>query len=132
MLFTQQNVDVFNESIVYHILLDYGPHGGYLKRLQSMVRGSMFCLMDCVTLPGANSIDRVVIVGVEGVDGVSGCHGYWCNNKGGRIRWWPPKASTNNVLSLFHNVPGGMTIGRSKPFEQLVILEVCLLGVVII
>lgn len=32
--------------------------------------------MDCVTLHGANSIDRVVIAGVAGVDGVSGCHGY--------------------------------------------------------
>ena len=36
------NVDVFNESTGYHVLPDYGPHGGYLKRLQSEVRGSMF------------------------------------------------------------------------------------------
>ena len=36
------NTDVFNESTGYHVLLDYGPHGGYLKRLQSEVRGFMF------------------------------------------------------------------------------------------
>ena len=36
------NADVYNESIGYHILPEYGPHGGYLKRLQSKVRGSMF------------------------------------------------------------------------------------------
>ena len=36
------NADVFNEFIGYHVLLDYGPHGRYLKRLQSEVRVSMF------------------------------------------------------------------------------------------
>jgi hypothetical protein len=36
------NVDVFNESTSFHVLHDYGPHGGYLKRLQSEVRGSCF------------------------------------------------------------------------------------------
>jgi hypothetical protein len=36
------NADVFNEFTSYHVLLDYGPHGGYLKRLQCEVRGSMF------------------------------------------------------------------------------------------
>jgi hypothetical protein len=36
------NAYVFNESSGYHILIDYGPHGGYLKRPQSEVRGSMF------------------------------------------------------------------------------------------
>jgi hypothetical protein len=36
------NADVFNDSIGYHVLPNYGPHGGYLKRLQSEVRGSMF------------------------------------------------------------------------------------------
>jgi len=36
------NVDVFNESIGYHILPDYGPHGGYLRRLESQVRSNMF------------------------------------------------------------------------------------------
>jgi hypothetical protein len=35
------NADVFNDFIGYHVLLNYGPHGGYLKRLQSE-RGSMF------------------------------------------------------------------------------------------
>ena len=29
------NVDVFNEYNGYYILPDYGPHGGYLKGLQS-------------------------------------------------------------------------------------------------
>ena len=36
------NTDVFNDFTGYHVLPDYGPHGGYLKRLQSEVRGSMF------------------------------------------------------------------------------------------
>ena len=36
------NVDVFNDSTGYHVLPDYEPHGGYLKTLQSEVRGSMF------------------------------------------------------------------------------------------
>ena len=36
------NADVFNESISYHILSNYGPHGGYLNRLQSEIRDSMF------------------------------------------------------------------------------------------
>ena len=36
------NADVFNESTGYHILRDYGPYGGYLKKLQSEVRGFMF------------------------------------------------------------------------------------------
>jgi hypothetical protein len=36
------NADVFNDSTGYHVLPNYGPHGGYLKRLQSEVRGSMF------------------------------------------------------------------------------------------
>ena len=36
------NVDVFNDSTGYHVLPDYGPHGGYLKRMQSEVRISMF------------------------------------------------------------------------------------------
>ena len=36
------NVDVFNESTSYHILPDYGPHGGYLKRLQSEMREFIF------------------------------------------------------------------------------------------
>jgi hypothetical protein len=36
------NADVFNDSIGYHVLPDYGSHGGYLKRLQSEVRGFMF------------------------------------------------------------------------------------------
>ena len=36
------NVDVFNESTGYHILPNYDPYGGYLKRLQYEVRGSMF------------------------------------------------------------------------------------------
>ena len=40
--FCDLNVDVLNESIGYHILPDYGPHGGYFKRLQYEVRGSIF------------------------------------------------------------------------------------------
>ena len=36
------NVDVFNDSIGFHVLRDYGPPGGFLKSLQSEVRGSMF------------------------------------------------------------------------------------------
>ena len=31
--FCDLNVDVFNESTGYYVLLDYGHHGGYLKRL---------------------------------------------------------------------------------------------------
>lgn len=40
--FCDLNVDVLNESTSYHILHDYGPHGGYFKRLQYEVRGSIF------------------------------------------------------------------------------------------
>lgn len=36
------NADVFNESTSYHILCHYGPHGGYLKRLQSQMVDNMF------------------------------------------------------------------------------------------
>ena len=36
------NVDVFNESTGYHVLPNDGPHGGYLKRLQSEVSNSIF------------------------------------------------------------------------------------------
>jgi hypothetical protein len=36
------NVDVLNESTGYIVLLDYGPRDGYLKILQSDVKGSMF------------------------------------------------------------------------------------------
>ena len=36
------NVDVFNDFTGFHVLSYYGPHGGYLKILQSEVRGSMF------------------------------------------------------------------------------------------
>jgi len=36
------NIDVFNESTSYHVLPNYGRDGGYLKRLQSQVRGNMF------------------------------------------------------------------------------------------
>ena len=36
------NADVFNNFTAFHVLSDYGPHSGYLKRLQSEIRGSMF------------------------------------------------------------------------------------------
>ena len=36
------NDDVFNESIGYHVLSNYGLHGGYLKRLQSKMREICF------------------------------------------------------------------------------------------
>lgn len=36
------NADVFNESTGFHVLPDYGPDDGYLRRLQSKLRGSMF------------------------------------------------------------------------------------------
>lgn len=39
---TNLNVDTFNESTWFHILPDSGPHGGYLKRLSSVIRGSKF------------------------------------------------------------------------------------------
>lgn len=36
------NVDAFNECTSYHVLYDYGPYGGYLKRLQSQVKANKF------------------------------------------------------------------------------------------
>ena len=40
--FCDLNVDVFNDFTGYHVLSDYGPHGGYLKMMQSEVEGFIF------------------------------------------------------------------------------------------
>ena len=46
LLFVHKSTDLnaasFNEETGFHILPDYGPHGGYLRRLQSEIRGNMF------------------------------------------------------------------------------------------
>ena len=46
MLFIVESCDLnaatFNEDTGFHLLPEYGPHGGYLKRLQSEIRGKMF------------------------------------------------------------------------------------------
>lgn len=36
------NVDTFNESTRFHILPNFGPYGGYLRRLSSKIRGIKF------------------------------------------------------------------------------------------
>jgi hypothetical protein len=45
---TDLNVDTFNESTGFHILPDFGPHGGYLKRLSSEIRGSKFHIVQMI------------------------------------------------------------------------------------
>jgi len=39
---TNLNESTFNEDIGYHIILSFGPPGGYLQRLSSKIRGSKF------------------------------------------------------------------------------------------
>ena len=40
--FCDLNDDIFNEFTSYHVFFGYGPHDGYLKILQFVMRGSMF------------------------------------------------------------------------------------------
>ena len=46
MLFITESIDLdastFNEKIVYHIILDFGPHVGCLKRLSFEIRGAKY------------------------------------------------------------------------------------------
>jgi len=46
MLFVDVSIDLnastFNESIGFHILLDYGSPRGYMRRLQSEIHGCMY------------------------------------------------------------------------------------------
>jgi len=46
MLFVDNSIDLnaatFNESTSFHILLDFGPLGGYMRRLQSEIRRWMY------------------------------------------------------------------------------------------
>ena len=39
---TDLNASTFNEKTYYHIISDFGPHGGYLKRLSSKIRGAKY------------------------------------------------------------------------------------------
>jgi len=39
---TDLNASTFNESIGFHILPDFGPRGGYMKRLQSEIHVCMY------------------------------------------------------------------------------------------
>lgn len=45
MLFVDESTDLnaatFNESTNFHILPEFGPPGGYMRRLQSKIRGCM-------------------------------------------------------------------------------------------
>jgi len=36
------NTATFNEDTNFHLLLEYSPHRGYLRRLQSKIRGKIF------------------------------------------------------------------------------------------
>ena len=42
------NASTFNEETRFHILPDFGPHGGYLKRLSSEIRGGRFHSVEMV------------------------------------------------------------------------------------
>ena len=46
MLFIVESCDLnaatFNEDTCFYVLPKYGPHGGYLRRLQSEIRDKMF------------------------------------------------------------------------------------------
>ena len=52
MLFIEDNTDlnckIFNEQTGYHILPEFGPQGGYLKRLPSEIRGGKFHDVDMI------------------------------------------------------------------------------------
>lgn len=40
--FCDLNVNVFNEPTDYYVISYYGPQGGYFKKSQSKIRGSIF------------------------------------------------------------------------------------------
>ena len=46
MLFIEESTNlnswIFNEQTVYHILPEFGPQGGYLRRLPSEIRDGKF------------------------------------------------------------------------------------------
>ena len=46
MLFIEENTnlncEIFNEQTGYHILPEFGPQGGYLRKLPSEIRGGRF------------------------------------------------------------------------------------------
>lgn len=87
---------------------------------------------DRVTPLGDDSADGTVLVGVPGVDGVPGVVGAGATiggvGFGGGLLEHP-----STMFCLFFNyVAGGMAIGRLQPLKQLIVLEMCLIGVVII
>ena len=45
---TNLNQNTFNANVGYHVILQYGPPGGYLQRLSSEIRWSRFHSMDIV------------------------------------------------------------------------------------
>ena len=36
------NIEIFNEQTRYHIIPEFSPQGGYLRRLSSEIRGGKF------------------------------------------------------------------------------------------
>ena len=52
---TDLNQDTFNTNVDYHVIPQYGPHGGYLQRLSSEIRESRFHSVDMIRDP--NGID---------------------------------------------------------------------------
>ena len=52
---TDLNASIFNEEIDYHIIPDFGPHGGYLKRLSFEIRGAKY--HDILMLRDRNGVD---------------------------------------------------------------------------
>ena len=52
---TNLNQDTFNVDVIYHIIPQYGPFGGYFQRLSSEIRGSKFHSIDMIR--DSNRID---------------------------------------------------------------------------
>ena len=52
MLFMDEQIDLnavmFNEDTQYHVLLEFRPFGGYMRRFATQIRGSRFLSIDMV------------------------------------------------------------------------------------
>ena len=52
MLFIEENMDlnceIFNKQTGYHIVPEFGPEGGYLRRLSREIRGGKFYDVDMI------------------------------------------------------------------------------------
>jgi hypothetical protein len=69
------NMDTFNESIGFHILPNFGPHGGYLKWLFSEIRSNKYHNVEMIrdstgaNLEGAlmfqKNLTEAVVLGLE-------------------------------------------------------------------